>query len=72
MLTKIENGIEVECSPEEEALIRSEWAENDKKALAERSFLEAKESLRIKYGDIYEAFDKLLKHLKIDPSELKK
>lgn len=28
MLTKIENGIEVECSPEEEAQIRADWGSN--------------------------------------------
>lgn len=29
MLTKIVNGQEVECSPEEETAIRAEWAAND-------------------------------------------
>lgn len=29
MLTKIVNGQEVICSPEEEAEIRAEWAKND-------------------------------------------
>lgn len=29
MLKKVVDGIEVECSAEEEAAIRAEWAEND-------------------------------------------
>jgi|TARA_R110000822_G_C14889225_1_gene447527 hypothetical protein len=29
MLTKIVNGQEVQCTPEEEAQIRAEWAHND-------------------------------------------
>lgn len=29
MLNKIVNGVEVQCTPEEEAQIRAEWAENE-------------------------------------------
>lgn len=29
MLNKIVDGIEIQCTPEEEAAIRAEWASND-------------------------------------------
>ena len=29
MLNKIVDGVEVQCTPEEEAEIRAEWAKND-------------------------------------------
>jgi hypothetical protein len=34
MLKKMVDGVEVTCSPEEEAQIRTEWAANDAKRLA--------------------------------------
>jgi hypothetical protein len=42
MLTKIVNGQEIECSAEEEAEIRAEWAANDVLIAAQVAAAEAK------------------------------
>ena len=41
MLNKIVNCIEVQCTPEEEAEIRAEWARNDALSLQAQSALQA-------------------------------
>jgi chemotaxis regulatin CheY-phosphate phosphatase CheZ len=46
MLKKMVNGIEVECTPEEEKEIREEWKKNAFIYLQEKAKIEEKQNLR--------------------------
>ncbi len=65
-LTKKVNGIDVPMTEQEEAEIRSFWAENDKKKILEDERNTRYFFLQTKYKDPYEAIDKICRHLKID------
>lgn len=63
MLTKMVNGKECICTPEEEAEIRAEWEANDKKAIEDQKIQDRKNELVLKYGDLYETIDKIVTQL---------
>ena len=67
MLKKMVNGVEVECSAEEEAEIRAEWAANDvKKALYEATlaYRDKREKIYPRIGDQLDAIYRGFKALK--------
>jgi len=62
MLKKMVDGIEVECSPEEEAEIRAEWEANAAKKAEEESVRKAEDAI-LKNGTANQKVDILIKRL---------